>query len=60
MIETALKEFATNNNIKVGDMMKFLRVCLVGELSGPAIHDLIVLLGVNETIKRVKNCYSQL
>ena len=59
-IEASLKEFATNNNIKVGDMMKFLRVSLVGELSGPTIPDLIVLLGVNESIKRIRNCYSQL
>ncbi len=59
-LEAALKEFATNNNIKVGDMMKFLRVSLVGELSGPTIPDLIVLLGISETVKRIKNCYSQL
>lgn len=59
-IETSLKEFAANNNIKVGDMMKFLRVSLVGELSGPAIPDLIVLLGINETNKRIRNCFNQL
>jgi glutamyl-tRNA synthetase len=59
-IETSLKEFATNNTIKVGDLMKFLRVSLVGELSGPTIPDLIVLFGKEESIKRIKNCFSQL
>ncbi len=59
-IETSLKEFATNNNIKVGDMMKFLRVSLVGELSGPTIPELIHLFGSEETINRVRNCFSQL
>ena len=59
-IETSLKEFATNNTIKVGDMMKFLRVSLVGELSGPTIPELIQLFGSEETSKRVKNCFSQL
>mgnify|MGYP000843889873 CR=1 FL=1 len=59
-LESGLKEFATTNNIKVGDMMKFLRVSLVGELSGPTIPDLIVLLGINETVKRIRNCYNQL
>ena len=59
-IETSLKEFATNNTIKVGDMMKFLRVSLVGELSGPTIPELIQLFGIEESIKRVRNCFSQL
>ena len=40
--------------------MKFLRVSLVGELSGPAIPDLILLLGKEETTKRIKNCFIQL
>lgn len=60
VIETALKDFAATNNIKTGDMMKFLRVGLVGELSGPAIHDLIKLFGKTATSKRIRNCYSQL
>ena len=47
-IETSLKEFATNNTIKVG------------ELSGPTIPELIQLFGSEETSKRVKNCFSQL
>jgi glutamyl-tRNA synthetase len=59
-LETYLKEFAVSNNIKAGDLMKFLRVSLVGELSGPAIPDLILLLGNSASIKRIKNCYSQL
>lgn len=59
-IETSLKEFAASNSIKVGDLMKFLRVSLVGELSGPTIPDLIVLLGKEESTKRIRNCFSQL
>ncbi|MBP8192478.1 MAG: glutamate--tRNA ligase, partial [Chitinophagales bacterium] len=59
-LETTLKDFANSNEIKAGDLMKFLRVSLVGELSGPAIPDLIVLLGVEETGRRVTNCFSQL
>lgn len=60
VLETALKEFASINNIKVGDLMKFLRVSLVGELSGPTIPELINLLGKAESIKRIENCFSQL
>jgi hypothetical protein len=40
--------------------MKFLRVSLVGELSGPTIPELIQLFGSEETSKRVRNCFSQL
>ncbi len=58
-IEHFLKEFAGANNIKTGDLMKFLRVSLVGELSGPGIPDLICLLDKSETAKRVKYCFSQ-
>ena len=60
VIEQTLKDFANNNNIKVGDLMKFLRVSLVGELSGPTIPELINLLGNDETIKRIQNCFNQL
>ena len=35
-------------------MMKFLRISLVGELSGPAIPDLIVLLGNVNTLNRIE------
>lgn len=59
-IEAALKEFAANTQLKVGGLMKFLRVSLVGELSGPTIPELILLFGKEETLKRVKNCFSQL
>jgi glutamyl-tRNA synthetase len=59
-VEAYLKEYATQNNIKVGDLMKFLRVSLVGDLSGPSIPDLFVLFGKEETLNRIKNCYNQL
>ena len=59
-IELKIKDFANSNEIKTGDMMKFLRVSLVGELSGPGIPDLILLLGKEESSKRIKNCFNQL
>ncbi len=52
-IEHALKETAEINGLKLGDMMKLLRISIVGDLSGPAVPDLMVLLGKEETIKRV-------
>jgi glutamyl-tRNA synthetase len=59
-IENKLKEFASQNSVKPGDLMKFLRASLVGEFSGPAVPDLIILLGTLETATRINNCFSQL
>jgi len=58
-IEATIKAFANDNQIKVGDMMKFLRISLVGELSGPAIPDLIILLGKEQVIERVKSSFAK-
>ncbi len=59
-IENAFKNFASANSIKMGELMKFLRVSLVGELSGPAIPDLVALIGIEKSLERVGNCYNQL
>lgn len=59
-IESQFKNFATANSLKTGDLMKFLRVSLVGELSGPAIHDIIALIGIEKSIERITTCYNQL
>ncbi len=58
-IEKLFQDFAAEKSIKMGDLMKFLRVSLVGELSGPAIPDLIALIGIENAIERIKNCYIQ-
>lgn len=60
LLELRIKDFAASNLIKPGDLMKFLRVSLVGELSGPAIPDLIQLLGIKETEIRLQNCFDKL
>lgn len=52
-IENSLKEFAETQQVKLGDLMKFTRISIVGDLSGPGVPDLMVLLGKEETIKRV-------
>ncbi len=59
-LEAFLKAYVTEHALKMGDFMKFLRVSLVGELSGPAIPDLMLLFGKTESIQRIKNCYSQM
>jgi glutamyl-tRNA synthetase len=59
-IEDKLKSFVAEQNLKMGDFMKFLRISLVGELSGPSIPALINLLEKAETLKRIENCFSKI
>jgi glutamyl/glutaminyl-tRNA synthetase len=59
-LEADLKEVAVAHNQKVGDYMKFLRISIVGELSGPSVPELILLLGKEATTKRIKTCFSKL
>jgi glutamyl-tRNA synthetase len=60
IIELGLRQFVTEHQLKMGDFMKFLRISIVGELSGPAIPNLIQLLGKTESLNRIKICYYQL
>jgi glutamyl-tRNA synthetase len=59
-LEQGIKDFAAAHSIKTGDLMKFLRVSLVGELSGPHISDLILLLGAEEVVKRIQYSFGRL
>lgn len=59
-IESSLKQFAETQHVKLGDLMKFTRISIVGDLSGPAVPDLMVLLGKEEISKRVTNLLSTL
>lgn len=59
-LEQAIKDTAAAQGIKTGELMKFLRVSLVGELSGPHISDLMLLLGAEESLKRIQFAFSRL
>jgi glutamyl-tRNA synthetase len=53
-IEQFLKQYTHDNNLKAGDIMPLLRVFLTGSMGGPAIPDLMALLGKQETEHRIK------
>jgi glutamyl-tRNA synthetase len=52
-IEKFLLEYIQNNNLKMGQVMNSLRLCLVGEPIGPHIHELIEILGKQESVDRI-------
>ena len=49
-----LKEFVTDKNIGFGKIGQPLRVALLGELSGSGLNEIMAILGVEETINRVR------
>jgi len=59
-LESAFKELAAANQLKPGDLMLPFRIMLVGGKFGPGVFDIAVLLGKNETIKRIRTVLAML
>jgi glutamyl-tRNA synthetase len=53
-MEAEFKELAITQGLKVGEVMMPLRIMLVGGKFGPGVFDIAVLLGKEETIRRIK------
>jgi len=54
-LETNFKEMAAAATIKPGDLLMPLRVMLVGAKFGPGVFDIMVLLGREETQRRIEH-----
>lgn len=52
-IEALLNEVIAQNNYGIGAVMNALRLLLVGMPKGPHLHDIISILGKNETLHRI-------
>lgn len=48
-----LKEKTQKDAIPVKELFNFLRLALMGDVKGPAIYELIEMLGVEESKKRI-------
>lgn len=53
-IETIVKDWMTTNEIGMGKVMQPFRLSLVGALKGPHLFDIVELIGIEETIKRIE------
>ncbi len=53
-LETAVKQFITDQGLKPGNLLPLLRVALAGTMKGPAIFDMAVALGQTETVRRLR------
>ena len=54
-LENVFKEISAASQIKPGDVLLPFRIMLVGGKFGPVCLILLLLLGKNETIKRIKH-----
>lgn len=53
-IKTICKEVAQSHNVKLGAMMKSLRILMTGQETSPSIFEMIAIIGKEETLKRLK------
>ncbi len=59
-LESQFKNLAESQQIKAGELMLPFRIMLVGGKFGPGVFDIAVLLGKEETLKRIKKVISLL
>lgn len=52
--EETVKNFMQENSLKPGDILPLLRLALAGTMKGPAVFDMAVVLGQEETVKRLE------
>ena len=59
-IESQVKTWITDNEVRFGEVMQPLRLSLAGDLKGPDLFNIMTLIGKKETIKRIHNIVSKL
>jgi glutamyl-tRNA synthetase len=57
-VEKAVKEYATANAIKIGEIMPVLRLALAGTMQGPPVFDMMGLLGKEKSVARLKKSFN--
>lgn len=59
-LKQSIHDFAESQGLGMGKVMMPLRLCLVGELKGPDVPDIMQILGKEETIARIKNAVNNI
>ena len=54
ILKEAIHHYAEEKSLGMGRVMMPLRLCLVGELKGPDVPDILEILGKEESIKRLR------
>lgn len=56
-IKAAVEQFMEEQELKYGDVLPILRLAITGTTKGPAIFEMMELLGKDEIIRRIKDAY---
>ncbi|MGY5355296.1 glutamate--tRNA ligase [Wenyingzhuangia sp. IMCC45467] len=59
-IETKVKEYLTEKEFGFGKVMPPLRLCIVGEMKGPHLFDIIEMIGKEKSLLRIDNAIEKL
>ena len=59
-LKNELMKFGAENDISFGNIMKTLRLSLVGSLSGPDLFKIIDFIGPEETLQRIENLINKI
>lgn len=54
-LEEMTKPFITHNSLKFPELFQPIRICLTGGTQAPSVYDMIVILGIQETFKRIED-----
>jgi glutamyl-tRNA synthetase len=58
--EHDVKAWIQQNGLKVGEVLPVLRIALAGTMQGPAVFDMMTVLGKAEVVKRLNAAYDYL
>ncbi len=53
-IQVVLKEVAAENQMKLGDLMKYIRAFITGRIASPSVFEVMEIIGKDNSIKRLK------
>jgi len=53
-IQASLKSIASQNDLKIGALMKYIRAFIAGRIASPSIFEMISILGKENSIARLK------
>ena len=60
VLESEIKSFASENSYGLGKVIMPLRLAVFGSLDGPALFDIISILGKTETLHRIQDAISRM
>jgi glutamyl-tRNA synthetase len=57
-VENLTKPFIKEHNLKFPQLFQPIRIALTGGTTAPSVYDIVVVLGVDESIKRINTAIS--